>query len=1310
MLPVLEKKRWTQGLRVPVAMPHRITRRTENLFMGGSCQVWCDVGGTFTDCFVLTPQKQRLRTKVLSHGRMPGSIDSWIDASSWVDSRRIGQPDRFWCSSSVVLYDASRKPIAQGICSDFCGSTGSIRVEGLSNTQAAVTYEFVPGIEAPVLAVRMMLGVPLERPLPILDVRLGTTRATNALLTRSGEPTALVTTKGFEDLIEIGYQERPELFAIHVQKRPKLYTHSVGIVERLDASGNVLIALDESQAQEQLRSLWDSGIRSLAICLLHSYKNPEHELRLAQIAAAMGFSWVFCSARVAPVVRAVSRGETTLVDAYLTPVVRKYLTGLSHQICQITGSKLRVMTSSGGLIDAADASGKELVLSGPAGGAVALQAISKQVGAPKLIGLDMGGTSTDVCRIDGRLQLEHETVKAGIRMTVPTLAIHTVASGGGSICWFDGVQLRVGPKSAGSEPGPASYGQGGPLTITDLNLLQGRIDPQAFPIPLQLQAAEDRLGELLKKVRCNALFESMDSDKLVSGLRQIANEQMASAVRAISTQQGADPREHVLVGFGGAAGQHICQIADLLEMDRIIDHPEAGLLSALGMGLAQVKRSAIHPLYMPLDKIAPERLDQIRNRLTEQISLELANDGIACEQQSFWGEIELRYIGTEGSLRILWDDHPETWVSRFEAKYRDKFGVTRGSHPLEVTSLWLEGSSPEPSLEPVAIAQDESLPQRSISMVVENQRVDAPCIDRRALAIGQVIAGPALVQSSGSTTIIDLGWKATMQSDGSLWIERAKHSVEQTIKKNGSEQSFESGVDPILREVIAQRIAAIADQMGIVLEQTALSVNVKQRRDFSCAVFDAQGELIANAPHVPVHLGAMGRTVQAMIERFETMSPGDCFVTNDPYQGGSHLPDVTVVTPVFAPKESPRPAFFVASRAHHAEIGGIAPGSMAPTSTRLGQEGVIIPPMHLTEAGVDRMDRVEGLLKSAPYPSRNVAENLADLLAQQAANQRGALAMVELAKSLGVARLQSILKSILEVARAKTSRWITGLPKSHYRFEDAMDDGTRIAVLITKEPEDRLRIDFQGTGAESLRNLNANPGIVTAAVMYTIRCAIGDTMPLNSGVMRSVDLHIPPGILNPRGTGPLENWPAVAGGNVETSQRIVDVLWGALGLAAASQGTMNNFLFGNERFGYYETIGGGTGASQYGPGADAVHSHMTNTRLTDVEVLESRYPVRVMRFGIRRGSGGQGLHQGGCGMEREIMALEALEVSLVTSRRNGSGPYGLAGGQAGLQGENWWIDQHGNKQQLQGSCQLRIQPGDRIRIMTPGGGGFGASR
>ena len=785
---------------------------------------------------------------------------------------------------------------------------------------------------------------------------------------------------------------------------------------------------------------------------------------------------------------------------------------------------------------------------------------------------------------------------------------------------------------------------------------------------------------------------------------------MASAVRALSIQQGADPREHLLVGFGGAAVQHICQIAELLDIYQILDHPEAGLLSALGMGLAPIKRSASHPVYRPLNQVDPSELTQIRNRLTERLQEELSTQSIPSEQQSFRGQAELRYLGSEGTIRIPWDENSHDWKTLFDSKYREKFGVCRSDQPVELTSLWLEGSSKKPTLSLVHNTTETNDQSRRTPLVIGKQVVQAPCIDRPRIHVGQSIAGPALIQSHGSTTIIDPGWQATMQPDGSMSILRIEarsndqRKTDQQPKAN--QQPSADQADPILREVIAQRVAAIAEQMGIVLEQTAMSVNVKQRRDFSCAVFDARGELIANAPHVPVHLGAMGRTVQAMIQLFKQMHPGDCFVSNDPYQGGSHLPDVTVVTPVFADDDREHPAFFVASRAHHAEIGGIAPGSMAPTSMRLGQEGVILPPMHLSYQGQDRSENVRALLSNSPFPSRNVSENMADLLSQQAANQRGVLAMQDLARTIGTRRLQSILESILEVARAKTVRWIETLQKSEYRFADAMDDGTPIAVRICIRAPDRLLIDFEGTGPECLGNLNANPGIVTAAVMYTIRCAIGDNMPLNSGVMRAVQLKIPRGILNPQSAGPIEQWPAVAGGNVETSQRVVDVLWGALEIAAASQGTMNNFLFGNSRFGYYETIGGGTGASRLGPGADAVHSHMTNTRLTDVEVLESRYPVRLMQLGIRRGSGGKGRYPGGCGMVREIMALEPLEVSLVTSRRTPPGPFGLSGGQNGALGENWWIDADGTARLLTSSCQLNLSAGQRIRILTPGGGGF----
>jgi len=1333
--------------------------------------VWCDVGGTFTDCFVVFPDGKRLRRKVLSHGRVPSFVRESSEEFRWRDRTRCADPDRFWVGCVGKAFDRQMNLLGSVRCIGFKSGAGEFQVvradrefaERLSwgaqelfcrdfRWEQVDSIEWDPRIEAPVLAARLMLGVRLEDPLPTLDVRLGTTRATNALLTRNGEPTALVVTQGFEDLLAIGYQDRPELFVTRVIKRPSLVSQVVGITERMDASGNVLRELDESQVRSALGGIAANGIRSIAICLLHATRNGAHEERVESIAVEMGFSSVRCSHRVAPVNQAVARGETTVVDAYLTPVVRRYLEMVAEQFSSATRSRLRVMTSSGGLVSAQDAWGRQLVLSGPAGGAVALQAIANRIGEKRLIGLDMGGTSTDVCRIDGRLQLEHETIKAGIRMMVPTLAIHTVAAGGGSICSFDGEQLRVGPQSAGSSPGPACYGRGGPLTVTDLNLLEGRIDPAGFPFELDIQASRDRLTELLERVRSHSMFASMDPMQLVAGLRRIANEQMAAAVRSISIEQGADPRDHALAGFGGAAGQHLCQIAQLLEMDTIIDHPDAGLLSALGIGVAQISRSQTQAFYRSLETVSSEELLVARQGLYESLAKQMQAEGVDESERSVYCDVELRVSGTEGSIRIPWrEGQAKDWSEEFEVRYRERYGVARSGgmladRPLELVGIWMEISSALRSIAEGETQKQANGPEmvesdsRTIQVFDQGTWIPAPSVDRATMQLGDRFVGPILIRSVGSTTMIDRGWEGQVGQDGILFIRRQSGQASVGAKEIGL-PSTESGlkklglhgvkftIDPILREVIAQRVAAIAHQMGIVLEQTALSVNVKQRRDFSCAVFNSKGELIANAPHVPVHLGAMGRTVQAMMEAFPQMVPGDCFVTNDPYRGGSHLPDVTVVTPGFVEEfvgvrgvegggdrvGKSKPAFFVASRAHHAEIGGIAPGSMAPTSKRLGEEGVIIPPMRLAASGADRSCDVEVLLRGGQHPSRNVSENMADLWAQRAANHRGVLAMQELAQAFGAESLQEYFGAILDVAESKTRNWIASLSHDEYRFEDSMDDGSAIKVHMRRvhgEQGWKLVIDFTGSGGESIGNLNANPGIVTAAVMYTIRCAIADNMPLNYGVMRAVDLLIPKGILDPRGVGQMEQWPAVAGGNVETSQRIVDVLWGALGLAAASQGTMNNFLFGNTKFGYYETIGGGSGASAQGSGADAVHSHMTNTRLTDVEVLESRYPMRVVNFGIRRGSGGDGKHAGGCGMIREIEALERLEVSLVTNRRwrvdgQFAGPYGLDGGEAGQPGENWWIDREGTSHRLPSSVQQRIEVGERIRILTPGGGGWG---
>jgi 5-oxoprolinase (ATP-hydrolysing) len=799
---------------------------------------------------------------------------------------------------------------------------------------------------------------------------------------------------------------------------------------------------------------------------------------------------------------------------------------------------------------------------------------------------------------------------------------------------------------------------------------------------------------------------------------------MAAAVRSISIAQGADPREHTLIGFGGAAGQHICEIADLLEITQVIDPPQAGLLSALGMGLASVKRSYTKPIYVSLDQLHAGDVVALKNDLDRQAQSAFEIESIAMSRVRCSYQLEIRYQGTEGRVTIALGESmmrldsrglQEACLDHFCRRHKELFGYVRQGKPLEAIALLSEYS-----------AESENQLTNVNDVVHSEVRFAEPkiSVSRDSLLPGQVVIGPVSIQSNGSTTFLEKEWKATVLSDRTLKIERVSR---QTAALSTSSRDLpnaidvDHGVDPVLREVLAQRIAAIAEQMGIVLEQTAISVNVKDRRDFSCAVFAANGDLIANAPHVPVHLGAMSQTIRCLIAKFPSMKPGDCYITNDPYQGGSHLPDITVVTPVFIcdgekgkaetdSSSSHEVDFFVACRAHHAEVGGVSPGSMAPTSTRLGEEGVVIPPMHLVEQGIDRSDAVETLLRTAPYPSRSIAENMADLAAQQAANQRGVQAMAELSRQYGLSVVKRYLEHIQSASEAKTRAWIKTLGDGPRAFVDQMDDGTVIQVCIQPMVDElnrlALSIDFSGTGAESAGNLNANPAIVSAAVIYVIRCAMRDTLPLNSGVLRCVDIRIPQGILNPNPIGDQVDWPAVAGGNVETSQRVVDVLLGALGLAAASQGTMNNFLFGDAGFGYYETIGGGTGATSEGPGADAVHSHMTNTRLTDVEVLEKKYPVRLVRFEIRKGSGGAGRYSGGCGLVRQVLALKRLDVSLVTSRRN-TRPFGLDGGESGASGANWHVLANGEVRPLGSSVQLCIDQGESIRIETPGGGGFG---
>ena len=1267
-------------------------------------QIWCDVGGTFTDCFAIWSNGLRKSTKVLSSGITKGRIERLQGPFEFVDTVRCQEPCNFWVGATVRLLDRSGKPILESRCVQHDPVVGILCLESPipSNIQAivgdhSIAYELIAGIEAPVLATRILVGVPLNQTLPPVNVRLGTTRGTNALLTRKGASTALLTTLGFRDILRIGYQERPDLFTLDVKKREPLYTSVVEIEERLAADGSIITALNEGQARESLRQLRQQGVQSLAICLMHGYRYPSHEQNIQRWAQEAGFQEISTSSEIAPMIKLVSRAETTVVDAYLGPVVRDYLARVSEQFGNSNDSTLRVMTSHGGLVDRRNYRGKDCVLSGPAGGAVAVTKLAKAAGHSQVIGLDMGGTSTDVCRIAGAPNIEHEAIKAGVRLLTPMLAIHTVAAGGGSICGFDGVQWQVGPQSAGADPGPACYGRGGPLTITDLNLLLGRVTPSAFPFPLDYFASRQKLAEL---AQCAGVSnDDSVAFELVAGLRRIANEHMASAVRSISIAQGADPRDHILVGFGGAAGQHICEIAAILQIDIILDPSEAGLLSALGMGLASITRWASKGIYRPLKETDETELVADYLRLQQSCLDQLADENIASDRIMHSRTIELRYTGTDQTIALAYTHFAEIGSS-FSAAHRQRFGYDRIDKSIELVALRVESvCESENSLD--EIQSSEIIRQRPHSINQQRLYSDGAwhqgwSIDRDALQCGDRLVGPGIVLSNGSTTVVDRGWSLEALSNRTLKLHR--------IDPSSSVQKSQV-CDTVLREVLAQRIGAIADSMGIVLEQTAMSVNIKERRDFSCAVFSSKGDLIANAPHVPVHLGAMSETVKQIIDQFPLMEAGDCFITNDPYRGGSHLPDVTVITPVYS--IIGERMFFTANRAHHAEIGGLAPGSMSPLTTCLEEEGVILHANHLVRAGQDCSAEIRRILTTARYPTRAVDENMADLSAQQAANRRGEQFLHDLVNEYSWSTIEAYLEHIQAASELKVVRWIETYGSQVRSFVDSLDDGTPIAAKLIFD-SGRLTIDMTGTGSVSKGNFNANPAIVSAAVLYVIRTMIDDELPLNSGALRPITLIVPPGLLNAyQPDRPLHKQPAVAAGNVETSQRVVDCLLGALEVAGASQGTMNNFLMGNSSFGYYETLGGGAGATRTSNGADAVHTHMTNTRLTDPEILESRYPVRLTRFEIRHDSGGAGLHTGGEGMHREMLMLEDLDVSLVTSRRGAHHPYGMLGGKHGAAGENYRIRLDGSVRPLEATCQIHVTAGERIGLKTPGGGGYG---
>jgi 5-oxoprolinase (ATP-hydrolysing) len=1278
-------------------------------------EFWIDVGGTFTDCVARKPDGTLHRHKLLSSGVTKGRVAHGSTRDFVVDDARRGDPPGFWIGWRLSLLDNHGREIDSAQVTDFDTATGRLRLRVLAHPPAKGTpYELRSYLDAPIIAVRWLLDLPLSQPIPPIVLRLGTTRGTNALITRTGAGTALATTKGFGDVLEIGYQARPRLFDLAIRKPPTLTANVVEIDERVTHDGQILVTPTESTVRQQLQSLCDTGIESLAICLLHADRHPAHEKLVARIAREVGFEEISVSHEVAPLPKIVARADTTVVDAYLNPVLRQYVQRLQ---AALLGSQIRLLTSAGGLVEAEQFHGKDSILSGPAGGVVGFSRVAQAAGFARAIGFDMGGTSTDVSRFDGRFEMQYEVEKAGVRLVTPTMAIETVAAGGGSICRFDGVKLVVGPESAGADPGPACYGRGGPLAVTDCNLFLGRLIAERFPFPLDGGAAESRLAALANEVM-NAVGLRYSLPGLAAGLLRIANANMAAAIRLVTVAKGANPADYLLVAFGSAAPQHACAVASELAIQHVLIHPDAGILSAVGIGLADVARHGSHGIERTLDRDSLQFVRQCLDELEHKATQQVRGEGIAAERISATRFLDLRYKGVESSLTIPWPADGD-FAAAFASAHRERYGYIHANRALEIAAARIEvvGRVATP-LQPCARATARLPRPRALAHTYFNsQSQEAPLFERAELVAGDRFHGPAIVADNLSVTVIDPGWQAEMLAQGELLLtdadetKNSAHTASQpTIRTPHSE--IRSSPDPVFLEVFNNQLAAIASQMGVTLRNTASSVNIKERLDFSCAIFTGDGRLVANAPHVPVHLGAMEETVRHVISANPSMQPGDVFATNDPYAGGSHLPDITVATPVH--DTVGKLLFFIANRAHHAEIGGVTPGSMPPRSKNLAEEGVLIQNLTIVAARESQFEELRSLLAAGPNPSRDIETNLADVAAQVAANRQGVSDLLALVDRYSEPVVSAYMDFVQDAAEQKVRQALVRLPIGTHRFVDYLEtaDGTSvpIAVAFTIHGDRHgpaATIDFTGTGPVVGGNLNANRAIVTAAVIYVLRVLIAEDIPLNHGVLRPIEILLPDCLLNPRPGKTPETTPAVAGGNVETSQRIVDVLLGALGLAGASQGTMNNVLFGDATFGYYETICGGSGATADAPGASAVQIHMTNTRSTDAEILERRYPVRVQEFSIRRGSGGTGRQCGGDGVVRRLEFLKPLQLSLLAERRGPHPPYGMDGGEPGANGRHQLISEDGTSEDIPGIAQLTVAAGAVLVIETPGGGGFG---
>ncbi len=1263
--------------------PPQAASCSDQRFPDAPWRIAIDAGGTFTDAIALAPAGGWRRCKVPSDGTIrarawgrAGDLRLRVALPAWVP-----EPARFLPRCQLRLGASSIAiKAAEGNNEWQLAQPLPLNLDG-----NAVTLE--TSLDAPLLAVHALVGCVPGDALPSIELRLSTTRGTNALLQGAAERgherqrdgrsarVGLVVSDGFEDLLAIGDQSRPCIFALAIEKPPPLATCTIAARERRLSDGTVRLAPDRDDVRSIGARLRAADVQSVAVSFLHSLRDPTHEHQVVAWFREDGFTAVVAASDLSQSPRYLTRCETATAHAAVAPVIAAFLDDVARHVPRATTFML---SSAGGVQRAEHFLARDSLMSGPAGGVAGFAEAGRRAGFTKLLGLDMGGTSADVARYDGEFRHRYETRVGTARVAAPALAIESVAAGGGSICVVWRGELRVGPASAGAHPGPACYGFGGPLTLTDINLLLGRMDPSRAIVPLSRSAAESAL----EAVRCLAAIErgvNVTREELLAGFLAVADERMSAAIEAVTLREGEDPREYTLVPFGGAGGQHACAIAERLGIQTILLPADAGLLSARGLLGASVERIARWAVLAPLSTIAQElvaRMRAVEDDATTALRADIGADAAIVRGPR---TASVKLAGQDRPLEVPFGEAADIRSAFGEAFHR-LYGYLPPARELEIEAL-------------TAVVRAEARPivsETSGSLEEESGRVGATRVfERDRLRVGFSIAGPALLVDGGSTAYLAPGWVAHVLPHGDMRAERT--AVSTAIDAPAAES-----------DLFACRLEAIALGMGEALERTAFSTNVKERLDYSCAVLDRDGQLAVNAPHLPVHLGALGVCVRGVAAAL-ALAPGDVAVTNHPAFGGSHLPDITVITPVFDEEEL---VGYVANRAHHAEIGGTRPGSFPPTATCLAEEGVVIPPLFLIERGVPRFDRIESLLRGAPYPSRAIEENIADLQAAVAANAYGARVLGALAARHGRAGLARRFAAVLDGAELAMANTLASLPPAESCAIERLDDGTPIEVRVTTSANGRARIDFTGSGPERRDSFNAPLAVVRAATLYCLRLLIGEDVPMNEGLLRRIDLIVPEGFLNPRFHADPQRCPPVVAGNTETSSRVTDALLKALRLAACSQGTMNNLLFGNVRFGAYETIAGGSGATRERDGADAVHTHMTNTRITDPEVFERRAPVVVRRFAIRHGSGGAGRTRGGDGVVREIEFREAVEVSILSQHRI-ERPYGVDGGEPGLPGGQWIIRADGSIQSIAGVVAIDLAAGDSVHIETPGGGGWG---